>query len=93
MLATAIIADFFRDRDDLGWEEAMDRLVARPDIIKPQKIPVFLSDKRRNDFVFLLATFPPSDRPGFRVWLGQHLLIRFRTIASRLSQWKQMPGD
>jgi ubiquinone/menaquinone biosynthesis C-methylase UbiE len=47
-------SDFFRDRDDLGWEEAMDRLIARPDIIKPQKIPVFLSDKRRNDFVFLL---------------------------------------
>ena len=53
-------ADFFRDRDEYGWEVAMERLVTRKDIIKPQKIPTFLSDQRRNDFIFLLPLGPDT---------------------------------
>lgn len=53
-------ADFFRDRDAVGWTEAMSRLLARADIIKPQKIPTFLRDQRRNDFIFMLPLTPET---------------------------------
>jgi ubiquinone/menaquinone biosynthesis C-methylase UbiE len=53
-------ADFFRDLDDHGWDEAMQRLTSRKDIIKPHKIPLYLSDQRRNDFIFLLPISPET---------------------------------
>lgn len=46
--------EFFRNLDAHGWKTAMDRLMTLQDIIKPQKISMFLSDQRRNDFIFLL---------------------------------------
>ncbi|MEL0113890.1 MAG: class I SAM-dependent methyltransferase, partial [Rickettsiales bacterium] len=54
----AYYADFFRDCESDGWIVAMDRLTSRPDIIKPQKISEFLSNQKRNDFVFLLPIGP-----------------------------------
>ena len=45
---------FFADRETMCWEDAIGQLMARKDVVKPKKIPTFLSDVRRNDFVFLL---------------------------------------
>lgn len=45
---------FFADCKKMPWDQAMDRLLARPTIVKARKIPQFLSAKRRNDFIFLL---------------------------------------
>lgn len=53
-------ADFFRDCEAHGWPDAMERLVGRDDIIKPKKIPEFLSNQKRNDFIFLLPIGPES---------------------------------
>jgi ubiquinone/menaquinone biosynthesis C-methylase UbiE len=57
-LSEAQYSLFFSDLQSVGWEEAMARLMARPDLLKPQKLPRFLADRKRNDFVVML----PVDR-------------------------------
>ncbi len=46
--------EFYIDVENNGWESAIDNLKKRPDVIKPQKIEMFLADEKRNDFIFLL---------------------------------------
>ena len=59
-LTEAHYTAFFSDLEQRTWQESMDRLLARNDIAKPQKIPQFLADRRRNDFIYLLPITPEA---------------------------------
>ncbi|NKB20028.1 MAG: methyltransferase domain-containing protein [Alphaproteobacteria bacterium] len=45
---------FFAEEQEIGWEAAIEAMIARRDVPKSSKVPFFLSDQKRNDFVFLL---------------------------------------